>query len=433
MTVFHEPNILNTNSDFFRVIPKNLIDKIILFIVNFDEKRGIAPYLAELMEIKSQFNHYSHLLEVDLVGLDSEGINPDAGSISKIYDNLIKTFPRARGLHLDALNETINLPNLQRLRINSVGTGFAENIVRLPVTELRIDCLNGRDVEEYVGDNLWTLKPQLNTLHIRYRDFSWPLGKFAYLEELCLAECTSFTDDCFRGLSKLQRLYIRDMSITDGAFQHMPNLKKLHLDGDINIGDAAIQCLPKLKILNMSEISCYNTLTDNAFINLSKLEELHLPRVYEFFYEHCYLSFKLFKYLPNLKRLHAACSTLMKAELFQVLPPLDVLEVGKGYNDIKPQNNMFSNLIVKKLIVDPYVKLIVDPSVNYITQEDLDCMIANGLEEVSFILDWWAESRFSPITQAKKTFSSKNIIDFLPCFRKHIGMEESDEESDERV
>jgi hypothetical protein len=418
MTVFDETNSQNTNFDFLKVLPKDLVNKMILFIANFNEERGIVPYVAELMDIKRQFKHYTHLLEVDFVGSDGAG----AGKIS---EKLIQTFPRAKGLHLDVLNETINLPNLQRLQINSVGTGFAENIVRFPVTELRIDCLNGRDEEEYVGDDLWTLKPQLNTLHIRYRDFSWPLGNFAYLEELCLVWCDKFTDDCFRDLSRLQRLYIRDMkSITDGAFQHMPNLTKLHLDGDINIGDAAIQCLPNLKILKMRNISLNNTLTDKAFINLSKLEELHLPCIYEVYeYENCKLSLELLKYLPNLKRLHAMCSTLMKAELFQVLPPLDVLEVGHGWGHFEAQNNMFSNLHVKELIVDS--------SVDYITQEDLDCMIANGLEEVSFILDWWSDSRFSPIVQAKKTFSSKNIGDFLPWFRNHLGIEESEEESEE--
>jgi hypothetical protein len=113
----------------------------------------------------------------------------------------------------------------------------------------------------------------------------------------------------------------------------------------------------------------------------------------------------------------------MNADLFRVLPPLDILEVGHGWGHLEAQNNMFSNLRVKELIVDS--------SVDYITQEDLDCMIANGLEEVSFILDWWSDSRFSPIVQAKKTFSSKNIGDFLPWFRSHLGSEESEEEPEE--
>jgi hypothetical protein len=55
----------------------------------------------------------------------------------------------------------------------------------------------------------------------------------------------------------------------------MPNLTKLHLDGYINIGDAAIQCLPNLEILDISGVGgiCKYTLTDKAFINLSKLKE----------------------------------------------------------------------------------------------------------------------------------------------------------------
>jgi hypothetical protein len=412
MTVFHEPNIQNTNFDYIKVLPKDLIDKILLFFAKYDEKKPFAPYVEELMDIQKQFKYYSPLLKVNLVGLESEGLD--------------KTFPQAEGIHLDVLDETTNLPNLQRLRINSVGTDFAKNIVRFPaVTELRIDCLNGRAGEEYVGDDLWNIMPQLRTLHIRNRDFSWQLGNFAYLEELRLVECPSFTDDCFRGLSRLQRLYLRDVrNITDGAFKHMPNLTKLHLIGYINIGDAAIQCLPNLEILDISGVDgiCKYTLTDKAFINSSNLEELQLPYVDEVYnYENCKLSFELFKYLPNLKRLYAIDTSLMNAELFQVLPPLDVLEIGNESDDLKPQNNMFSKLRVKKLVVDFSVT-------KYITQEDLDCMIANGLEKVSYILDSWA----------KKTFSSKNITEFLPWFRKHLHYEsssdeESGEESDEEL
>jgi len=423
MTLFDETNSLNTKFDYIKVLPKDLMDNILLFFANYDEKKGFAPYVEELMDIQEQFKYYSPLLKVNLVGLEeSKGLD--------------KTFPQAEGIHLDVLDETTILPNLQRLRINSVGTDFAKNIVRFPaVTELRIDCLNGRAGEKYVGDDLWKLMPQLKTLHIRYRDFSWQLGNFAYLEELCLVECPSFTDDCFRGLSRLQRLYLREVpNITDGAFKHMPNLTKLHLDESMNIGDAAIQCLPNLEILDISCVSdrCKYTLTDKAFINLSKLEELHLPCVYYVcYYEICKLSLELFKYLPNLKRLYAIDSSLMNAELFQVLPPLDVLEIGNESDDLKPQNNMFTKLRVKELVVDSSIL----PN-NYITQEDLDCMIANGLEKVSVILDSWAESRFSPKTQAKKTFSSKNINDFLPWFRKSLNFdsdEESGEESDEEL
>lgn len=362
-----------------------------MFLAELNDDEGLASDFVELLCINSQFNHLVRQLQVDFVS---------AECTPEISRKLVHMFPRAKGVHLDILDETVVLPNLHRLRINSVGSGFAEHIVRFPITELRIDCLGGRDEEEYVGEDLWTLKPQLETLHIRYRKFSWPLGNFTFLVELCLVECDNFTDECFRGLSGLQRLYLRHMDITDAAFQHMPNLVKLHFEGCQNIGDAAIQCLTKLRFLKMKNISYNNGLSDEAFVNSKELEELHLPQACD--HDQYRFTLELFKHLPKLKRLFVKQSAIATAELSQVLPPLDVLETSHLHE--------LSNLCVKELIVDK--------NFDFLSPADLDCLVSNGLVELSYILDYWADSRFSPVVQIKKTFTPKNIQEFLPWLQE---------------
>jgi hypothetical protein len=359
-----------------------------MFLAELNDKEGLASDFVELMCVNSQFNHLVRQLQVDFV---SSECTP------QISQKLVHMFPRAKGVHLDVLDETVVLPNMHRLRINSVGNGFAENIVRFPITELRIDCLGGRSEEEYVGDDLWTLKPRLETLHIRFREFSWPLGNFAFLAELCLVECNNFTDECFRGLSGLQRLYLRHMDITDAAFQHMPNLVKLHFEGCQNIGDSGIQCLPKLRFLKMRNISWNSQLSNEAFVNSKELEELHLPRVYE--QDHYQFTDELFKYLPNLKRLFLVNSSLLGG----VWQPLELLELSDPFHEA---GEVLGNLRVKELVFEK-------ENYNFLTHADLHFLVLNGLEELSFIMDEWSNSRFSPVVQIKKTFTLENMKDFF--------------------
>ena len=360
-----------------------------MFLAELNDKEGLVSDFVELMCVNSQFNHLVRQLQVDFVS---------AECTLEISQKLVHMFPRAKGLHLDALDETVVLPNLHRLRINSVGAGFAEHIVRFPITELRIDCFGGKSEEEYVGEDLWTLKPQLETLHIRFREFSWPLGNFPFLVELCLVECDNFTDECFRGLSGLQRLYLRHMDITDAAFQHMPNLVKLHFDGCQNIGDSAIQCLTKLRFLKMQNISWNSQLSDEAFVNSKELEELHLPRVYE--QDHYQFTEKLFKYLPNLKRLFLVNSSLLGG----VWQPLERLEWSEPFHK---GAHVLCNLRVKEIVFEK-------ENYNFLTPADLRFLVLNGLEELSFIMDEWSNSRFSPVVQIKKTFTLENMKDFFP-------------------
>jgi hypothetical protein len=370
-------------------LPADLAQMILLFLAEFDDVSGLVSDFKELSRVNRQFNQLVHPLQVDFV---SSECTPE------FSQKLVHMFPRAKGLHLDVLDETVVLPNLQRLRINSVGNGFAENIVRFPITELRIDCLGGRSEEEYVGEDLWTLKPQLETLHIRFRDFSWPLGNFAFLAELCLVECNNFTDECFRGLSGLQRLYLRHMDITDAAFQHMPNLVNLHFEGCQNIGDGAIQCLSKLRVLKMRNISSNSQLSDEAFVNSKELEELHIPRVYD--QDHYQFTEELFKYLPNLKRLFLVNSSLLGG----VWQPLELLELSDPFHEA---GEVLGNLRVKELVFEK-------ENYDFLTPADLHFLVLNGLEELSFIMDKWADSRFSPVVQIKKTFTLKNMKDFFP-------------------
>ena len=361
---------------------------ILLFLAEFDDVSGLVSDFQELSRVNRQFNQLVHLLQVDCV---SSECTPEFSR------KLVHMFPRAKGLHLDVLDETVVLPNLQRLRINSVGNGFAENIPRFPVKEIRIDCLGKRSNEEYVGEDLWTLKPRLETLHIRFREFSWPLGNFAFLAELCLVSCDNFTDECFRGLTGLQRLYLRNMDITDAAFQHMPNLAKLHFEGCPNIGDGAIQCLSKLRVLKMRNISSNSQLSDEAFVNSTELEELHLPRVYD--HDEYFFTENVFKYLPNLKRLF-----LVNSSVGGVWQSLDLLELSDPFHegwDVLPK------LRVKELVLDK-------EKYDFITHGELHSLVLNGLEKLSFIMEEWAESRFSPVVQIKKTFNLKNMKDFLP-------------------
>jgi len=381
-------------------LPADLVQMILLFLAELNDKEGLASNFMELTCVNRQFNQLVHPLQVDFV---SSECTPE------FSQKLVHMFPRAKGLHLDVLDETIVLPNLQRLRINSVGNGFAENIVRFPITELRIDCFGERSDEEYVGEDLWTLKSRLETLHIRFRDFSWPLGNFAFLAELCLVECDNFTDECFRGLSGLQRLYLRHMDITDAAFQHMPNLVNLHFEGCQNIGDGAIQCLSKLRVLKMRNISSNSQLSDEAFVKSTELEELHLPRVYD--HDEYFFTENVFKYLPNLKRLFLVNSPLLGG----VWQSLDLLEVSDPCYEAW---DLLFKLRVKELVLDK-------KNYDFLTPRDLHFLGLNGLEELSFIMDEWADSRFSPVVQIKKTFTLKNMKDFIHWVQAEEAAEEA--------
>jgi len=330
---------------------------------------------------------------------------------------IIRIFPSLKALHIDvSCDQFSKLSNLTRLRVNST-RDLDHNLKLLPNRDklklLAIDCLNQRADELYDGEDLAAVVPDLDTLHVRYRDFTDQFFRnFRNLKELCLVWCNNITNEVFRDLSNLERLYMRNTNIGDDAFRHIPNLKLLHFEHCYNITDAAFENLTSLESLTISYISSDQEISDKAFQYLTNLTELCLQPNYD--NESCNFSLEIFKHLFKLKRLDLSGSNLVTPELFQALNMrLDWLDIRRILYQkplqipIPMVENIFLNLHIKVLYIDESFLL---P-----TKSILNCLIKNGLEELSVIrYSEFSGSRFSKkIYTKRKTFLGNNILNYL--------------------
>ena len=333
---------------------------------------------------------------------------------------MIRTFPNLKALHIDVSCDQFNkLSNLTRLRVNST-RDLDHNLKLLPNRDklklLEVDCLNGQPDEIYDTENLSDIVPKLEAVHVRYRElpdqFFRNFRNFRNLTELCLIWCYNITNEVFQNLSNLERLYMRNTNIGDDAFRHIPNLKLLHFEHCYNITDAAFENLTNLESLTISYISSDQEISDKAFQYLTNLTELCLQPNYDD--EPCNFSLEIFKHLFKLKRLDLHGSNLVTPELFQALyMRLDWLDIRRNlYQEplqipISMVENIFLNLHIKVLYID---ELFPFP-----TKSVLNCLIKNGLEELSVIrCSEFSGSRFSKkIYTKKKTFFGKNILNYL--------------------
>jgi hypothetical protein len=367
------------------------------------------PDLVRLIRTSKYFNANIRNLPIDYFDFGDD--YSDSGL------EIIRIFPNLKALHIDvSCDQFSKLSNLTRLRINST-MDLDHYLKLLPNRDklklLAIDCLNQRADELYDGEDLAVVVPELDTLHVRHRDFPdqffW---NFRNLTELCLVWCNNITTEVFRDLSNLERLYMRNTNIGDDAFRHIPNLKLLHFEHCDNITDAAFENLTCLESLTISYISLDQEISDKAFQYLTNLTELCLQPNYDD--EPCNFSLEIFKYLPKLKRLDLHGSKLITPELFQALyMRLDWLDIRRNlYQEplqipIQMVENIFLNLHIKVLYID---RLFPFP-----TKSVLNCLIKNGLEELSVIrCSEFSGSRFSKkIYTKKKTFFGKNILNYL--------------------
>jgi hypothetical protein len=328
-------------------------------------------------------------------------------SVNMADKELFSKFSQLQRIHVDVSGESfIGLQNLINLRVNSV-ENLDKNINLLPnkhkLKMLAIDCLNRRDDELYDGEHLANIIPKLECLHVRYRDFTDQFfHNFSGLKELCLVWCYEITDEAFRDLPNLERLYMRNTSIGDGAFKYIPKLCLLHFESCFSLTNNAFKYLPELESLTISYISPEQEISDEAFTYLSNLKELSLQG------SSSSLTLGIFKYLPNLKRLDLSGSELIGPELFKVLyQKLDWLDIRQYPNKpFKMTRNIFSKLYVKELYIDEsYIQL---------TRSDLKCLVNNGLEYLSFVINsYFSESRFSPVVYTKKTFYARDVRKYL--------------------
>jgi hypothetical protein len=268
--------------------------------------------------------------------------------------------------------------------------------------------LNGQPDEIYDTENLSDIVPKLEAVHVRYSDFTnqffW---NFRNLTELCLICCYKITNEVFQNLPNLQRLYMRISDIGDDAFRHIPNLKLLHFENCSGLTNAAFKYLTQLESLTISHISSDQNITDDAFKYLTNLTELCLQPNYG--NEYCNFSLEIFKHLFKLKRLDLSGSNLVTPELFQALNMrLDWLDI---------RRNLYQKPIpmVENIFLDLHIKVLyIDKSYAHLTKSVLDCLIKNGLEELSFIhCSEFSRSRFGKKIYTKKTFLGKNILDYL--------------------
>lgn len=329
-------------------------------------------------------------------------------------------FPHLQQIHLDVATESfIGLPNLKSLRVNSV-MNLDKNIKLLPNKDnlkmLAIDCLNRRSDELYDGEHLSDIMPNLETLHVRYRDFTDNFyHNFRGLIELCLVWCNEITDEAFRDLPNLERLYMRNTSIGDDAFRYIPQLKLLHFEDCFGLTNKAFQHLTQLECLKIPYLSSTQGITDDAFIHLGNLKELRLPAMHDDSADQNSFTVGIFKYLPNLKRLDLSGSNLLGPELFKVLyQKFDWLNICQlSRKPFKMTRKIFLKLYVKELYIDEtYVRM---------TRDDLNCLVKNGLKHLSFVIDrYFTDSRFSPIIYNNKTFDAKNARNYFRWTVKFI-------------
>ena len=367
------------------------------------------PDLVRLMQTSKFFN-----VNIPNISIDYFDFGDDYSDLGL---EMIKTFPNLKSLHIDvSCYQFSKLSNLTRLRVNST-RDLDHNLKLLPNRDklklLAIDYQNHRtnDIDFNYGEDLADVVPKLDTLHVRYRDFTdqffW---NFRNLTELCLVWCNNITNEVFRDLSNLERLYMRNTNICDDAFRHIPNLKLLHFEHCNNITNAAFENLSSLESLTISNISSDQDISDKAFQYLTNLTELCLQPNHD--NEPCIFSVEIFKHLFKLKRLDLHGSNMVTPELFQALNMrLDWLDIRRIlYQEplqIPMVENIFLNLHIKVLYIDESFPL---P-----TKSVLNCLIKNGLEELSVIhCSEFSGSRFSKkIYTKKKTFFGKNILNYL--------------------
>ena len=346
-----------------------------------------------LMTVNLEFHRIIPSLPMDCMSVPYDPV---------IFQKLVQTFrTKLIGIKADRLDALVPT-TVKRLSINSV-EDLDKNIGRYQnLVELRIDCLERRSEENYFGEALSKVAPQLRILHIRYRNFSWVFQDFTNLEELCIVWCEEIPDIAIQNMRHLKRLYLRDQHFPPSAFIGLDSLELFHFDNCRTICNNTFIGMPNLKNLIMSGI-CLNEISDEAFVHLRKLESLTLPPD---IYGQCKFTLEIFKHLPNLKSLDAAFSSLLTPELFKVLPPLDFLDIRQcSYNRMKLSRNMFSELCVKEMNIDA--------SYVYLSRADFDCLSKNGLKTLNYILDWNAETRFSPITYKKVVFTRANFKKFI--------------------
>ena len=374
------------------------------------------PDLVRLIQTSKYYNENIRNMSIDYFDFGDD--------YSDFGLEMILTFPNLKALHINvSCDQFYKLSNLSRLWVNNI-RDLNKNLKLLPHRDklklLVVDCLNGRPDEIYDTENLSDVVPKLEAVHVRYSDFTnqffW---NFRNLTELCLICCYKITNEVFRNLPNLERLYMRISDIGDDAFRHIPNLKLLHFENCSGITNTAFKYLTQLDSLTISNISSDQNITDEAFRYLTNLTELCLQPNYG--NDHSNFSLEIFKHLSKLKRLDLSGSNLVTPELFQSLlnMRLDWLDIRRNLyqkalliawlpkpKPIPMMENIFLNLHIKVLYIDK--------SYAHLTKSHLDCLINNGLEELSFIhCSEFSGSRFSKKIYTKKTFFGKNILNYL--------------------
>jgi hypothetical protein len=371
------------------------------------------PDLVRLIQTSKFLNENIRNLSIDYFDLGDD-YSADFGL------EMIRTFPNLKALHINvSCDQFSKLSNLTRLWVNSI-RGLNKNLKLLPNRDklklLIVDCLNGQPDEIYDTENLSDIVPKLEAVHVRYSDFTnqffW---NFRNLTELCLICCYKITNEVFRNLPNLQRLYMRISDIGDDAFRHIPNLKLLQFENCSGLTNAAFKYLSQLESLTISHISSDQNITDEAFRYLTNLTELCLQPSYG--NESCNFTLEIFKHLFKLKRLDLSGSNLVTPELFQALNMrLDWLDIRRNLYQIpKPIPVPIPIPMVENIFLDLHIKVLyIDKSYTHLTKSVLDCLIKNGLEELSFIhCSEFSRSRFGKKIYIKKTFLGKNILDYL--------------------
>ena len=377
------------------------------------------PDLVRLIQTSKFFNVNIRNLSIDYFDFGDD--------YSDFGLEMIQTFPNLKALHINvSCDQFYKLSNLSRLWVNNI-RGLNKNLKLLPNRDklklLVVDCLNGRPDEIYDTENLSDVVPKLEAVHVRYSDFTnqffW---NFRNLTELCLICCYKITNEVFRNLPNLERMYMRISDIGDDAFRHIPNLKLLHFENCSSLTNAAFKYLTQLDSLTISNISSNQNISDDAFRYLTNLTELCLQPNYG--NDHSNFTLEIFKHLSKLKRLDLSGSNLVTPELFQALNMrLDWLDIRRNLYQkplpipiLIPKPIPIPKPMVENIFLDLHIKVLyIDKSYAHLTKSVLNCLIKNGLEELSVIhCSEFSGSRFSKKIYTKKnTFFGKNILNYL--------------------